>query len=213
MSDFLQVCETFTSIQGESTYAGTPCFFIRLTGCNLRCAYCDTTYAYSGGLSKKVAQLVREFRLSKAKLVEVTGGEPLLQRGTRALLKALAKARADATVLIETNGSQDISVIPPEVVTILDIKCPTSGASAQMDWRNLERLREHDEVKFVISNRADFEWAARLVRKYSLASKCLAVLFSPAFGRCQPAELARWLIASRLNARLNLQLHKLLSAR
>ncbi|MBU1735906.1 MAG: radical SAM protein [Verrucomicrobia bacterium] len=207
----LQICETFVSIQGESTFAGRPCFFIRLTGCNLRCSYCDTTYAFTGGEPKTIPQLVDEFRVSGLTLVEVTGGEPLLQPGTPALLKALHAARPGAVVLVETNGSQDISVVPPGVVAIMDIKCPASGAA--FDWQNLERLRPQDEVKFVISERADFDWAVRIVNEHAIASKCHAVLFSPVLGRVEPATLAEWLMASRVPARLNLQLHKLAGLR
>lgn len=219
MEPCLQVCETFVSIQGESTYAGRPCFFIRLTGCNLRCAYCDTTYAFSGGEPKTMPQLMDEFRASGLALVEVTGGEPLLQAGTPALLKALQVARPGAVVLVETNGSQDISVVPPGVIAIMDIKCPasgvgrTSGVGAVFDWQNLERLRPQDEVKFVISERADFDWAIQIMNEHHLASKCHAVLFSPVSGRVEPAALAEWLLVSGVNARLNLQLHKLAGLR
>ncbi|MBU4211389.1 MAG: radical SAM protein [Kiritimatiellae bacterium] len=213
MSDFLQVCETFVSIQGESTFAGGPCFFIRLTGCNLRCSYCDTTYAFTGGQPKTIPQLVDEFRVLGLTLVEVTGGEPLIQPGTPALLKALQAARSGAVVLVETNGSRDISVVPPGVIAIMDIKCPASGAGDAFDWQNLERLRPQDEVKFVISERADFDWAVRIVNEHAIASKCHAVLFSPVSGRVEPAALAEWLIASRVPARLSLQLHKLMGIR
>lgn len=213
MEPCLQVSETFVSIQGESTFAGRPCFFIRLTGCNLRCAYCDTTYAFSGGTPRTIPQLVEAFRASGVALVEVTGGEPLIQDGTPDLLKALQTALPDAVVLLETNGSKDISVVPPGVVAIVDVKCPASGVAAAMDWKNLERLRPQDEVKFVISDRADFDWAAQIVRDHSLASKCHAVLFSPVLGRVTPAVLAEWLLVSRVNARLNLQLHKVMGMR
>ncbi len=213
MEPCLQVSETFVSIQGESTFAGRPCFFIRLTGCNLRCAYCDTTYAFSGGTPRTIPQLVEAFRASGVALVEVTGGEPLIQDGTPDLLKALQTALPDAVVLLETNGSKDISVVPPGVVAIVDVKCPASGVAAAIDWKNLERLRPQDEVKFVISDRADFDWAAQIVRDHSLASKCHAVLFSPVLGRVTPAVLAEWLLVSRVNARLNLQLHKVMGMR
>jgi len=209
MSDPLQVCETFVSIQGESTFAGCPCFFIRLTGCNLRCSYCDTTYAFAGGQPKTIPQLVDEFRVLGLTLVEVTGGEPLIQPGTPALLQALRDARPGAVVLVETNGSQDISVVPPGVIAVMDLKCPASGTGAAFDWQNLERLRPQDEVKFVISERADFDWAVRIVNEHAIASKCHAVLFSPVSGRVEPAALAEWLLAARVPARLNLQLHKL----
>jgi len=188
-------------------------FFIRLTGCNLRCAYCDTTYAFAGGQPKSIPQLVDEFRVSGLTLVEVTGGEPLIQPGTPALLEALHAARPGAVVLVETNGSQDISVVPPGVIAIMDIKCPASSASTAFDWQNLERLRPQDEVKFVISDRADFDWAVRIVNEHHLASKCHAVLFGPVSGRVEPAVLAEWLMASRVRARLNLQLHKLVGFR
>lgn len=209
----LQICETFVSIQGESTFAGCPCFFIRLTGCNLRCSYCDTTYAFAKDEPKTIPQLVDEFRVSGLTLVEVTGGEPLIQSGTPALLQALQDARPGAVVLLETNGSQDISVVPPGVIAIMDIKCPASGAGDAFDWQNLERLRRQDEIKFVISDRADFDWAVRIVNEHQLASKCHAVLFSPVLGRMEPAALAEWLMASGVSARLNLQLHKLMGLR
>ena len=219
MEPCLQVSETFVSIQGESTFAGWPCFFIRLTGCNLRCSYCDTTYAFAGGKPQAIVQLVDEFRASGLMLVEVTGGEPLLQPGTPALLKALQDAHPGAIVLVETNGSRDISVVPQGVVVIMDIKCPasgvgrTSGAGESFDWKNLERLRPQDEIKFVISERADFDWAVQTINKHQLASKCHAVLLSPVLGRVEPAALAEWLMASRIPARLNLQLHKLMGLR
>ncbi len=213
MEPCLQICETFVSIQGESTFAGCPCFFIRLTGCNLRCSYCDTPYAFSGGQTKTIPQLVNEFCVSGWTLVEVTGGEPLVQSGTPALLKALQDARPDSVVLVETNGSQDISVVPPGVIAIMDIKCPASGARDAFDWRNLERLRPQDEGKFVSRERADFDWAVRIVNEHHLASTCHAVLFSPVSGRVEPAVLSEWLIEFRVPARLNLQLHKLMGIR
>ncbi|MFA5043720.1 MAG: radical SAM protein [Kiritimatiellia bacterium] len=213
MNDLLQVSETFVSIQGESTFAGCPFFFIRLTGCNLRCSYCDTPSAFTGGEPKTIPQLVDEFRAGGLAYVEVTGGEPLLQPGTPTLLKALLAARPDAVVLVETNGSQDIALVPPGVIAIIDIKCPASGVSAAMNWKNLERLRPHDEIKFVISGRADFDWAVRIVNEHRLASKCHAVLFSPVLGRVEPAALAEWLLAARVPVRLNLQLHKLMGVR
>lgn len=213
MSESLQVSETFVSIQGESTYAGCPCFFIRLTGCNLRCSYCDTAYAYAGGKPRSISELVSEYCDSGIGLVEVTGGEPLIQSGAPALLKALQSARPDAVVLVETNGSRDISVVPPGVVTIMDIKCPASGAGDSFDRQNLERVRPQDEIKFVIGNRADFDWAVRMVTDRRLNSICRAVLFSPA-GNCLPAaDLAGWLLETRLSIRLNLQLHKLIGVR
>ncbi len=206
-SDILQICETFLSIQGESTWAGLPCFFIRLTGCNLRCSYCDTRYAYEGGDARPVGELVREFERSGVGLVEVTGGEPLLQAGTVGLLEAL---RHRGTVLLETNGSIDISKVPDGVVTIMDIKCPSSGAVESMIWSNIDLLRRQDEVKFVIGDRGDFDWAARMTREHQIAGKCHAVLMSPSFGRVAPSDLADWIIAGGVPARLNLQIHRVI---
>ena len=201
----LQVCETFVSIQGESTHVGASCFFIRLAGCNLRCSYCDTEYAYADGRPRHVPDLVEEFRRSKVPLVEVTGGEPLIQNSVPALLKAL---KDYGTVLIETNGSRDISPVPAGVIIIMDIKCPCSGESNSMDWKNIQKLRPYDEVKFVIRNRTDYDWARELVLTEHLAKRCHAVLFSPVFHTLQPAELAGWIIHDRVPARLNLQMHK-----
>lgn len=207
MSDMLDICETFLSIQGESTLAGTPCFFIRLAGCNLRCQYCDTAYAWTSGRIVTIDSLVDEFRRANVEVVEVTGGEPLLQAGTPALVSALLPF---GCVLVETNGSMDISVLSPGATVIMDIKCPGSGVSEAMDWANIERLRPHDEVKFVLASRADYNWARDVFQRHMLAEKCRAVLFSPVLGSVSPAELAGWLLADRLNARLNLQLHKVI---
>lgn len=207
MDPVVQVYETFASIQGESTYAGCPCFFIRLAGCNLRCSYCDTPEAVAAkGEPRRVSRLADEYRASGLALGEVTGGEPLLQAGAADLLKTLQPL---GTILVETNGSQDISVIPDGVVAIMDIKCPASGVSAAMDWRNLDRLRRADEVKFVIGDRRDYEWARQVLRERQLVSRCHAVLFSPAFPVLDPALLVGWLLEDRLPARLNLPLHKI----
>jgi 7-carboxy-7-deazaguanine synthase len=201
----LQVCETFVSIQGESTWAGAPCFFIRLAGCNLHCSYCDTEYARSGGAPKTIAALAAEFRAAGVGLAEVTGGEPLIQAGVADLL---ARLKEFGTVLVETNGSRNISTIPAGVIAILDLKCPSSGESAAMDWKNLERLRPADEVKFVIGNRADYEWARQIIFEHNLAARCHAVLLGPVFNALAPAELAAWILKDRLPVRLGLQLHK-----
>ncbi len=199
----LEVCETFHSILGESTYAGLPAFFIRLSGCNLRCRWCDTTYAYERGRTVPLEDLIAAARPSP--YVLVTGGEPLLQAETLSLLTALADT--GAKVLLETNGSLPVREVDPRVSCILDVKCPGSGMSHRMEWANLDRVTGKDEVKFVISDQEDFDWALGIIRQYNLAER-LPVLVSPVFGVVPPREAARWILASGLPLRLNLQLHK-----
>lgn len=204
----VNISEVFSSIQGESTRAGTPCFFVRLAGCNLACSYCDTAYARRArGRPVLVAALVQKFRASRLGLAEVTGGEPLLQPATPELLRRLGRY---GRVLLETNGSCDISAAPVETVAIMDIKTPSSGQTDAMDWANLKRLRAHDEVKFVLAGRSDYVWACALVAKHRLESRCSAVLFSPVAGRLPPARLAEWILRDGLPVRLNLQWHKIL---
>jgi len=203
----LTVCETFYSLMGESTLSGAPAWFIRLTGCNLRCRYCDTTYAYEGGEERTVAELVDAARAQPPRLALVTGGEPLLQADTPALLAALADA--GFTVFLETNGSLSIAGVDSRVHRVLDLKCPGSGMSHHNDWGNLGLLTSRDEVKFVISLRDDFAWALKVVQKYRLIPRA-PVLISPVFGALPPREAAAWILASGLNLRLNLQLHKYL---
>lgn len=199
------VCETFSSIQGETTWAGRPCFFIRLSGCNLRCRYCDTKYAYRGGHLRTITSLVAEYEANGIPLVEVTGGEPLLQSGNFALLQELAKR---GKTLLETNGSRSISKVPDKVIISLDIKCPGSGFVKKNRWQNMGLLRAHDEVKFVICNRKDYEWSKQIMDKYGLTERCRAVNFSPAKGFLTSPTLAGWIIKDRLPVRLNLQIHK-----
>ena len=203
----LQVCETFYSVMGESTQAGLPAFFIRLSGCNLRCRYCDTTYAYEGGREMTAAQLLDAAQAHDASLVLVTGGEPLLQAETQPLLVALADA--GFRVFLETNGSLSIRKVDPRVHRVLDLKCPASGMSGHNRWENLDFLTSRDEVKFVVSERDDFLWALEIIRKHELHQR-LPVLISPVFGALPPQEVAAWVLASRLPLRLNLQLHKYL---
>jgi 7-carboxy-7-deazaguanine synthase len=203
----LTVCETFCSIMGESTLAGTPAFFIRLTGCNLRCRYCDTTYAYAQGREMPIAALLATARSHPPRLVLVTGGEPLLQAETPRLLEELAAA--GFTVYLETNGSRPLGAVDPRVHRVLDVKCPGSGMSGHNDWRNLALLTARDEVKFVISDRADFDWALAVIKKHRLTARA-PVLVSPVFGQVPPREAAAWILASGLPLRLNLQLHKLI---
>lgn len=208
----VDVCETFVSIQGESTRAGMSCFFVRLSGCNLRCAYCDTQYAYKPGRETAIATIVSDCAASSARIVEITGGEPMLQPGFHELARAL-RDDSGKQVLVETNGSRDISVIPEGVIAVMDVKCPGSGECGATDLSNIKRLRPRDEVKFVLTDRADYEWAREFVSRHDLASRCGAILFGPAHGRLAPEQLARWLIADGLPVRLQIQLHKVLGFR
>lgn len=212
MSATVQVVETFVSLQGESTWAGLPCFFVRLSGCNLRCRYCDTRHAYDAGREAAVDQLAAAFVESRAPMAEITGGEPLLQPGFGDLARALLEA-GRRPVLVETNGSRDLSVIPEGVVAIMDLKCPGSGETGAMDFGNVDRLRPCDEVKFVIGDRVDFDWACGMVARHALADRCHAVLFSPVFGGLNAAKLAAWMLEARLNVRLQWPLHKALGVR
>ena len=200
----MKVCEIFTSIQGESSYAGLPCTFIRLTGCNLRCTYCDTTYAYAEGSERSEAEIMGTVRDSGVKLVEITGGEPLLQEDVYPLIERLLDS--GYTVLVETNGSMSIRTIDRRAVLILVIKTPGSGMFREMDFSNLAHLKQSDEIKFVLTGRADYEWAKEIMRKYALGDKC-HVLLSPVFGNLSPEQLAGWILEDRLDVRLNLQLH------
>ncbi len=204
----VNVCETFESIQGESTWAGLLCFFIRLSGCNLRCKYCDTTHAYTSGRDVEIAKLTEEVAASKAAIVEITGGEPLLQPGFRELAIQLRDSTGKP-ILVETNGSLDISVVPDEVITIMDVKCPGSGQSHAMNLANIKRLRSKDEVKFVLSDRADYDWAKDFVLTHDLTSICGAVLFSPVFGLLKADDLGKWIVKDGLPVRLQMQLHKI----
>jgi 7-carboxy-7-deazaguanine synthase len=203
----LRVTEIFHSIQGESSRVGIPCVFIRLTGCNLRCSYCDTAYAWTGGSDRTLERIVERVESFGCLLVEITGGEPLAQEETPGLARRLLEA--GYTVLVETNGTFDIGRLPAGVVRIMDVKCPGSGESAKTIWKNLERLGPEDEVKFVISDAADYLWAKDVIRSNGLEPKT-RVLLSPASGRMDPALLAEWMLGDRLNVRLQLPLHKIL---
>lgn len=201
----MKICEIFTSIQGESTYAGMPCTFIRMTGCNLRCSYCDTTYAYDEGEEITEDEIMSEVRHAGINLVEITGGEPLLQKGVYHLIERLLDE--GYKVLVETNGSMSIKEIDRRAVVILDIKTPGSEMSENMDLSILNDLKSTDEVKFVITNRTDYEWAKEIIYKYSLIDKC-QILLSPAYSILSPEDLVKWMLGDRLKARLNLQIHK-----
>ena len=204
----LQLSEVFYSIQGESSFAGYPCLFFRLAGCNLRCSNCDAKYTYEDPASPTpLSTLLNEAARHPNALIEITGGEPLLQEGVYPLMEALL-AR-DRAVLLETNGSLNIARVPKEVVKIIDLKCPDSGMAEKMDLANLTLLAPHDEIKFVVSSRADYDWAVTMIREHRLAEKAKLIL-SPVLGRLAPALLAQWLLADALPARLQLQLHTLL---
>jgi len=201
----MRVCEIFTSIQGESSYAGLPCTFIRMTGCNLRCSYCDTVYAYHEGKELSEEDIIREVRHAGTSLVEITGGEPLLQKEVLRLVKRLLDE--GYMVLIETNGSMNIKEVDKRAVVILDIKTPGSGMSERMDLSNIKDIKNTDEIKFVITDRNDYEWSKEIIFRYRLADRC-RLLMSPAYSILLPEMLARWMIEDRLQARLNLQIHK-----
>lgn len=205
----LKVNEVFYSIQGESSYAGRPCVFIRLTGCNLRCSYCDTQYAYEEGEELEIAEVVDRVSEYQCPRIEVTGGEPLIQEETPALIQQLLNEGYE--VLLETNGSQDISKVDDRCVKVVDIKCPGSGEADQNDLKNLNRLSEKDEVKFVIGDREDYEYAKRILDlMVSNPSKVKSVHFSPVFGKLQPRILSDWILKDHLDVRLHLQLHKVI---
>jgi len=206
LADSLLINEIFYSIQGESTRAGCPCVFVRLTGCNLRCSWCDTEYAFSEGRKMTVAEVSERVMGYHCELVEVTGGEPLLQAAGYPLVDALLAA--GKTVLIETSGASDISGLDPRAIRIMDLKCPGSGEADRNLWSNLDRLAPHDEIKFVVSDRADYEWARGVILERKLALRVNAILLSCAFDRLAPASLAAWILEDRLPARLQLQIHK-----
>lgn len=202
----VRVNEIFHSIQGESTWAGRPCVFVRLTGCNLRCTWCDTAYAFYEGAQMEIASVMERVRGYGCKLVELTGGEPLLQKGIHALLEALLQEEYE--VLIETSGERDISELDARVIRIMDLKCPDSGEVERNRWANLENLRARDEVKFVIASKRDYEWARGVIAEYRLVGRVNAILLSPVFGTLEPVALAEWILEDRLAARMQLQMHK-----
>lgn len=202
----LTVNEIFHSIQGESSYAGRPCVFVRLTGCNLRCAWCDTPYAFEEGSRMPVDEVVGAVEAYACPLVEITGGEPLLQPDVYPLMDRLVGG--GKTVLLETGGQLDISAVPAAVVKVVDVKCPGSGEVERNAWSNLERLAAHDEVKFVIRDRADYEFARGVLRRHRLERRCAAVLLSPVHRVLDPSRLAAWSLEDRLPVRIQIQLHK-----
>ncbi|HET6465279.1 MAG TPA: radical SAM protein [Nitrospiria bacterium] len=201
----MKINEIYKSIQGESTYAGQPCVFIRTTGCNLRCEWCDTTHAFYEGREMTVEAVLAQVEASACRLVELTGGEPLLQKEAPSLVKKLLDS--GYTVLIETSGSLDIRSMDPRAIMIMDVKCPGSGMSDAMRWENIEVLRPRDQVKFVIKDRSDYDWAAEVLAKYPVLSEHV-VLFSPVFGVLDPRLLADWILEDGRAVHLQLQIHK-----
>jgi 7-carboxy-7-deazaguanine synthase len=202
----LTINEIFYSVQGESTYAGRPCVFVRLTACDLRCSWCDTPYAFHEGHKREIDEVMHEVEQHGCPLVEVTGGEPLLQEAVYPLMEGLL-ARGK-TVLLETGGHRSTVRVPADVITILDVKCPGSGESDRNCWENLARLRPHDEVKFVVSNRADYEFAREVISTRALAGRAAAIHVSPVHGMLDPKTLSEWVLADHLPVRVQLQLHK-----
>ena len=207
MGELLKVNEVFFSIQGESTHAGRPCAFVRLTYCNLRCSYCDTEYAFYEGEERSVESLIEQLDRFPTDLVEITGGEPLLQKQVHELVRQLADR--GKTILIETGGAVDVSDVDPRASLIYDIKCPDSGMADRNLWSNLKHLKPSDEVKFVIASREDYEWSREKVSEYALATRHV-VLFSPVWETLRPRELAEWVLADGLPVRVQLQMHKIL---
>ena len=203
----LTVNEIFHSIQGESTRAGNPCVFVRLTACDLRCTWCDTPYAFYEGRKMSIDDVIKAVDEYGCPLVEITGGEPLLQDDVYPLMERLLEA--GHTVMLETGGHRPVDRVPADVVKIVDVKCPGSGESGKNCWANLDALAPHDEVKFVIADRADYEFARDIVST-KLAGRSGAVLFSPVHGTLDPKTLAEWVLADRLPVRVQLQLHKLI---
>ena len=207
-SQRLRITEIFHSLQGETSTVGLPTVFVRLTGCPLRCQYCDTAYAFSGGELMDIAAIVERVASYGTRYVTVTGGEPLAQPGCLTLLRLLADA--GFAISLETSGALDISAVDPRIVRIVDVKTPGSGEVERNRWENIELLQRHDQVKFVICDADDYAWAREVCERHSLAERVEEVLFSPSHGELSPTELAEWILRDRLPVRLQIQLHKLL---
>ena len=201
----MRITEIFHSIQGESSYVGQPCVFVRLTGCPLRCTWCDTDYAFYGGHECSIDEILAKVQTYGCRLVEVTGGEPLAQPESLSFMTRLCDA--GYTVLLETSGSVDVASVDSRVHVILDVKCPGSGMTDRMHWPNLSKLTAKDEAKFVLADRADYDWAREILVRYDMANRC-TVHFSPVFGSLDVRELAEWILADKLPVRFQLQMHK-----
>lgn len=205
MVDTIKINEIFKSIQGESTYTGLPATFIRTTGCNLRCRWCDTKYAYDDGTEMTITDILKKVKSLGSGLVEITGGEPLLQDGVYELARHLLDNGFN--LMIETNGSIDIGLIDSRATIIMDVKCPSSGMAERMRWENLEILKRKDQIKFVMADRGDYIWTLDLLKRYKRLLD-LVILFSPAFSLLRPDNLASWILEDNMDVRLHLQLHK-----
>ncbi len=201
----LVITEIYASVQGESSYAGLPCLFVRLTGCPLRCRWCDTVYGFHGGKDQSFDEIIKQLNSYEINLVEITGGEPLAQKACLPFMKELIDS--GFRVLCETSGAEDISQVPAGVTLIMDIKCPGSGMVDRNLWANLDFLKATDEIKFVIADRSDYDWARTIIKSQQLEEK-FTVLMSPAFGLLDPADLVYWIVNDKLDVRLNLQQHK-----
>jgi 7-carboxy-7-deazaguanine synthase len=201
----MRITEIFYSIQGESSHAGRPCAFVRLTGCPLRCAWCDSEYTFHGGVEMALDDILAKVRSFDCRLVEVTGGEPLHQPEAFTLIERLCADGCE--VLVETSGAIDITPVDPRARVIMDVKCPGSGMMDRMDWKNLDRIAAKDEIKFVLKDRADYEFARTIIERCNLTGRC-PILFSPSFGELDPRQLSEWVLADKLPVRVQLQLHK-----
>ena len=203
----LKVNEIYYSIQGESSYTGLPCIFIRLTYCNLRCTYCDSEYTFHDGSNMSINDILETIRQYSCKLVEVTGGEPLVQKECITLLKKLVDL--DYEVLLETSGSLTIKDVPKQVINIIDFKCPSSGMKKKNHWDNINYLKPNDEVKFIIEDREDYEWAKIKIRQYNLNKKS-KILMSPSYNKIEEKEIVEWILEDNLNVKFQIQLHKII---
>lgn len=204
----LRVTEIYKSVQGESTWAGLPCIFVRLARCNLRCVWCDTTYSFHGGDTMTVESILERCAALGGTLVELTGGEPLAQSACVDLAAALLER--GYTVLIETSGSLPIDALPRDVIKIMDLKCPGSGEVTKNHWPNIEALSPLDEVKFVIASREDYDWSVAKTLEHDLVARCRAVLFSPVFGAIEPRNMVEWIMEDGIDVRFQIQMHKVI---